>query len=73
MFQYYANQPLAIPQSMTEFYQLLNETTEVKCVYHDVLWSSAEHRLMAKFLTQNATLSQTYRGDTVVIVYTYQQ
>jgi hypothetical protein len=73
MFQYYANQPLAIPQSMTEFHQFLNETTEVRCAYHDVPWSSAEHEQMAKFLAQNAMPPQIYKGDTVVAVYTYRK
>jgi hypothetical protein len=73
MFQYYANQPLVIPHSMTEFYQFLNETPEVRCAYHDVSWSSAEHEQMAKFLAQNAMPPQIYRGDTVVAVYTYRK
>jgi hypothetical protein len=73
MFRYYGTNPLVIPKSMEHLEQLLGENSEVRCAFHDVPWSSTEHRKMAEFLAEKAMTSHIYEGDTTVAVYTYRK
>lgn len=69
VFQYYFDQPIYIPQSLTDFLDLSKRYSEVRCVYYPASWQLPEHTQIAQFLKENGTWTQIKN----VLLFTYRK
>ncbi len=69
VFQYYFHQQIFIPQSFSDFLELSNKYSEVRCVYYPASWELPAHTQIAKFLKENGSWSQAKN----VLMFTYRK
>lgn len=55
VWQYYIKRPLLTPQSLEDFLAIASRHAEVRCVYYQATWESAEQTSIARFLMRNAS------------------
>ena len=67
VFQYYFDRQIVVPRSMTDFLKLSRTHPEVRCVYFQTSWESAEHTEIAQFLKQHGLWSSVKK----MILFTY--